>query len=295
MEYRVLNPKDGDYPRRLRERLGREAPTLYALGPLEHLSRWTLAFLTADQEPGFVIRAAWDMFFPVLEYEMNAIGPWQSVNEGVFLRSALEKPWISMTLFTAKGLERETYTSFLDARHPGRFHDFLQRPEYERRAAAGELLLLSISPPRHGRQSRAVILERNWIACHLADVVFIGGAEKITKVWDAERRKYNEKPQKTFALARRLVKTGVPIFTVDHEDNKELLALGVPGYNPKTIRPLLESLGARKGRAPELPVLTTNDEEVPSNESASASVPAKSRPAEQLKLLHLSPNPRKPG
>ena len=102
--------------------------------------------------------------------EMNAIGPWQSVNEGVFFRSALEKPWISLTLFTARGMERESFQTFLEYRHRPPQDSFVQRPEYERRAADGELLLLSVSSPQHQVQSKEVVLHRNWIACNLADV-----------------------------------------------------------------------------------------------------------------------------
>jgi hypothetical protein len=62
MDYRILNPDNADYPLRLKERLGTNAPVLYARGRLDYLSRWTMAFFTADVEPGLVTRAVWDMF-----------------------------------------------------------------------------------------------------------------------------------------------------------------------------------------------------------------------------------------
>jgi hypothetical protein len=198
-------------------------------------------------EPGLVTRAVWNMFFPVLKMEMNAIGPWQSVNEGVFFRSALEKPWISLTLFTARGIEQESFASFLDYRHRPPNASFVQRPEYERRAAEGELLLLSVSPPRHMAQTKDVILQRNWIACNLADVVFIGGAEKRSQQWSAKAGKLTARPQKTFALAKRLVGSNIPVFTVDHPDNRDLLELGIPGYKPQDVRDALARWGAHKG------------------------------------------------
>jgi len=210
-----------------------------------------MAFLTADIEPGRVARALWDLFFPVLEYEMNAIGPWQSVNEGVFFRSALEKPAISLTLFTARGLDVEDFGSFLADRQRPPNEYFLQLPEFNRRASARELLLLSISPPGHARQSRDVILRRNWAVCQLADVVFIGGAQRVAKEWSSKDERWISRRQKTFALARQLVKAGVPVFTVDHPDNRDLLDLGIHGVTPATVDTFLGGLSAAKSRPRE--------------------------------------------
>ena len=246
MEDRTLKPSDSDYPRRLKDRLGSEAPTLYARGHLEHLAQWSLAFFTADVEPPGVTRAVWDLFFPMLEFEMNVIGPWQSVNEGVLFRSALEKPWISLTLFTAKGLDRESWKSFVTARHRPPQDVFLQRPEFDRRAAAGELLLLSVSPPGHERQSREVILHRNRVACALADAVFLGGASRISREWSARHNRWIKKKQKTFALARWLSERRIPAFTAAHSANGDLFELGIPGLDPKSIGPFLERMGGKK-------------------------------------------------
>ncbi|MBN1308419.1 MAG: hypothetical protein JXA18_10910 [Chitinispirillaceae bacterium] len=124
---------------------------------------------------------------------------------------------------------------------------FIQRPEYERRAAEGELLLLSVSPPRHSAQTKDIILLRNWVACNLADVVFIGGAEKISQQWSASAGKLTPRKQKTFALAKRLVGSGIPVFTVDHPDNKDLLELGIRGYKPGEIKDALVGWGSKKG------------------------------------------------
>ena len=287
MDYEVLTPDHPSYPPRLRQRLGAEAPVLHARGALDHFSRWTMAFLTADAEPGYVVSAVWDVFFPVLEFGMNAVSGWQSVNEGVFLRSALDMPWISLTLFTARGIERETYESFLDYRHRPPQDSFVQRREYERRAAAGELLLISASEPTNERQSKNVIMRRNWLACHMADVVFIGGAERVSMQWSVRKRKLVPKRQKTYALARRLVKTGIPVFTVDHPDNRDLHALGIPGYNPETVAAYLESLGARKGEGPEAPPEPPPEappEAVPPAQTAPAVPQPAKRRAVQLEL-----------
>jgi hypothetical protein len=187
-----------------------------------------------------------------------------------------------------KGLERETYEGFLADRHKKPLDVFVQRAEYERRAAAGELLMLSIAPPKNGRQSRGLILDRNWTACHLADAVFIGGAARKCKEWSCDRDGYIEKRQKTFALARRLLKTKIPAFTVDHEDNRELLDLGIPGLTPKTVGRYLETLGARKVKPKEPSSTRIEDAPQPRMEPpAVAASPGKPR-VEQYELFDRS-------
>lgn len=52
MDYVVLTPQTPGYPKKLKRRLGADAPTLYARGRLDFLSQWTMAFFTADVEPG---------------------------------------------------------------------------------------------------------------------------------------------------------------------------------------------------------------------------------------------------
>lgn len=244
MEDLILEPGDDRYPARLRQRMGEDSPVLHARGRLENLQRWTLAFMTADIEPGAVTRAVWDAFFPLLELEMNLVGAWQSVNEGVLFRSALDKPHLALTLFTALGLDQETYETFVAARHQPPQDSFVQRKEYDRRAAAGELLLLSASPPGHTAQDRETVLHRNWVACMLADAVFIGGAARKAMLWSVKARKLVGRPQKTYALARRLVGSAVPVFTVAHPDNSELTALGVRAVPPREVGVVLRDLGA---------------------------------------------------
>ena len=78
---------------------------------------------------------------------------------------------------------------------------------------------------------RANIINRNWMACNLSDVVFVPFAEKGTK---------------TLAMAKRVLSAQIPIFTTDHESNKDLHHLGIPGFSRKSVSDYLENLGAHR-------------------------------------------------
>jgi hypothetical protein len=134
---------------------------------------------------------------------------------------------------TAKGLGEETFETFLQTRFYPPLHEFPEREEYFRRPREGKLLMLSVSPPEEKRMRRLNIINRNWLACALADVVFVPFAEKGTK---------------TLALAKRIFAAKIPIFTTDHEDNNSLHHLGIPGLSRGTVGGFFEKLGAHRAQ-----------------------------------------------
>lgn len=232
MEYKIVTPRDNNYPRRLIERLGDRAPEkLYYSGPLESLNHWTMAFLCADSARGTVLMEMNQVIFTIREYEIHYIGSWFSVMETEAFRLGLYFPYNTVTLFTAKGLAKETYDSFLLYRFYPPLHEFPGRDEYFRRAKDGEMLILSVCDPNEGRHRRRNIMERNWLCCVLADLVFIP---------------YGPKGSKTYTIAKRVVKAKIPIFTLDHAIAVDLHNLGIPEYNRKTVRAFLEQMGAKK-------------------------------------------------
>ncbi len=91
--------------------------------------------------------------------------------------------------------------------------------------------MLSVSAPKEPRMKRPNIINRNWLACVLSDVVFVPFAERGTK---------------TLALARQLLTAQIPIFTSDHEDNKALHQLGISGLSRESVGAFLEKLGAQR-------------------------------------------------
>lgn len=237
MEYQILTPSDQEYPKRLLERPGESSPELvFYHGPLDFLKRFTMAVISADSISGLGLMATNQLLFTIREYNLNIIGGWHSVMETEIFRLGLFRKNLTVTLFTAKGLERETFESFLETRFHPPLHEFPERDEYFRRAKEGELLMLSVSPPQEAKMKRPNIINRNWLACVLSDVVFVPFAEKGTK---------------TLALAKRVLSAEIPIFTTDHEANHVLHKLGIPGLSRKSVGTYLDKLGAHRAQPSE--------------------------------------------
>ena len=232
MEYQVVTPSDQEYPKRLLERLGKSSPEqIFCRGPLDFLKRFTMAVISADSISGMAMMAANQLLFTIREYDLNLIGGWHSVMETEIFRLGLFRKNLTVSLFTAKGLERESYESFLVTRFHPPLHEFPEREEYFRRAREGRLLMLSVSPPKEARMKRPNIINRNWLACVLSDVVFVPFAEGRTK---------------TLALAKQVLAAQIPIFTTDHETNNPLHGLRIPGLSRKSVGDYLEKLGAHR-------------------------------------------------
>lgn len=164
MEYQILRPRDQAYPIRLSNRLGKEAPVLYYNGPLKFLARWTLAVISSDSIGGLGMLASNQLLFTIREYDLNYIGRWHSVMETEIFCLGLFRKNTTVTLFSAKGLGRETFDSFLLDRSYPPLHEFPERDEYFRRAKSGEVLILSVTEPNVGRSVKRNVMARNWVS-----------------------------------------------------------------------------------------------------------------------------------
>ncbi len=231
MEHKVITPNDSEYPQKLIEWLEHKCPDkMYCSGPLELLDRFTMAVICSDDSSGIALMETNQVLFTIKEYEMNYIGGWHSVIETEIFRLSLFTKNTTTTLFSAKGLNRETFESFLKDRFFPPLHEFPERDEYFRRAENNELLMLSISEPDETRQRRKNIMTRNWLSCVLADIVFIP---------------YGPKGSKTYTMAKRIAKANIPVFTTESHECEELHKLGIPGFNRKTVKAFLEEKGAK--------------------------------------------------
>lgn len=236
MEHQVLKPSEAGYPSRLTERLGPEAPVLWYYGPLKHLDRFTIAVAASDLIPAQAILATNQLLFTIREYCLNYIGGWHSVIETEIFRIALDcrndaHGVKSLTMFSARGLNHETWDGFLADRfgEKGPFTGFPEKEEYLRKAQSGKLLVLSLAEPSLKKMTRTNIMARNLAACALADVVFIPFAEKGTK---------------TYTLCKRVLEKGIPIFASECAENGDLVELSIPTLNRKSVGGYLEQLGA---------------------------------------------------
>jgi hypothetical protein len=114
MEYQILTSSDPKYPKRLRERFVESYPEqIFYHGPLDFLNRFTMAVISADSISGLAMMATNQLLFTIREYDLNFIGGWHSVMETEIFRLGLFRKNITVTLFTAKGLDHETFESFL--------------------------------------------------------------------------------------------------------------------------------------------------------------------------------------
>jgi predicted Rossmann fold nucleotide-binding protein DprA/Smf involved in DNA uptake len=247
MEYKTIKPDDEPYPKKLVQRLGNDAPQeLYFHGPISLLNHWTMAFFCADSAGGTVFTEMNQLLFTIREYAMNFVGSWHSVMETEVFRLGLYFKHNTITLFSAKGLGKETYESYLLDRFYPPLHEFPERDEYFKRARNKRLLILSAVNPEEGQQKRKNIMERNWLSCMLSDLVFIP---------------YGPKGSKTYTTAKKVIKTNIPVFTIEHTVASDLHDLGIPAYNRKTVSRILEKTGAEKSaylqekRSPKIPTL----------------------------------------
>lgn len=232
MEHTVITTQDKEYPRKLVERLGDEAPKkIYYQGQLELLDHWTMAFFCADAAGGTVLNEMNQVLFTIREYAINYIGSWHSVMETEVFRLGLYFKHNTVTLFTAKGLQKETFDSYLLDRFYPPLHEFPERDEYFRRAENKELLMLSAVTRDETRQKRKNIMQRNWLSCVLSDLVFIP---------------YGPKGSKTYTTAKKVINAEIPVFTLDHPIANDLHELGISGFNRKTVREFLKHMGAPK-------------------------------------------------
>lgn len=238
MEYRILTQGDKQYPRKLLTRMDACAPSpLYYHGPLKLLDRFSMGVLSSDLIPGRAMLEANQLLFTIRDYAINYVGGWHSVMETEIFRLGLYRNndpnyLRSVTMCTARGIQRETWDGFLADRFGGKgpFTGFPEKEEFYRRAKCGELLVLSIVEPTLKRMTRNNVIERNVLVCMLSDIVFIPSALKGSK---------------TLTVCKRILEAGIPIFTSIVDDNKDLHALGIPALDRKNVGKFLEGLGAK--------------------------------------------------
>jgi predicted Rossmann fold nucleotide-binding protein DprA/Smf involved in DNA uptake len=150
----AIVPTDARYPRRLQERLGKDAPRqLIAMGNLDLLDIPTTALFCSANAPGHTILAAHDQAARWRDEGRCVIGGFHSPLEKEYLRILLRgrQPLI---VCLARGLE--------GMRVPA---------DWKKLLAAGRLLALSPFPASERRVTKNLAVQRNRLVAALADEV----------------------------------------------------------------------------------------------------------------------------
>jgi len=154
MELRRLTRSDPDYPPKLLQRLGQEAPvSLTALGNLDILSRPKLALFCSARCPGNAIVRAHDHAQALRKRDVTVISGFHSPMERECLRVFLRGTQ-SLIICPARSLDKMRLPT-----------------EWKKPLNDGRLLLLSPFPAACHRASAALAQKRNEFVAALADEV----------------------------------------------------------------------------------------------------------------------------
>ena len=193
-----------NYPPALRDRLGKSAPEkLYIIGDVTVLQQSIVAFVCSVKCPGSVVIHTFDAIRELRDAGVVVVGGFHSPMEQECLDFLLrgKQPVI---MSTAKGLIRPRLSAT------------------QRMAIDGNrLALVSIFPDKITRTNKRQSQARNEFAAALASSVLIphaspgGSAETI---------------------ARQVVARNQPLFTIEDEENRPLIARGGRIYSVATVR-----------------------------------------------------------
>jgi len=186
---------DPHYPAQLCKRMGQHAPASIAVaGDANILGRPSIGLICSIQCPGSIIIKTFDMVRALRDAGVTMIGGFHSPMEKDCLEILLRgsQPLI---LALAKG-----------------FSGLRLGQEAMQALGEGRLLVLTKFPDDLSQVTLAHAVERNRLVAALADALFVP---------------YAVSGGKTNTLVCESLQQGQKVYTVDDENNKELIALGV--------------------------------------------------------------------
>lgn len=212
MDLQKIDIDDDTYPSALRQQLGNAAPGhLYAIGDTAILARRPVALICSIQCPGSIVILTFDAIRELRDRGIVVVGGFHSPMEQECLNFLLrgDQPVI---ISPAKGLGH------------------LRLPAPQREAIkAGRLLLLSVFENKVKRTTKAQAQARNEFIAALSYAVFVPHA---SPGGNAE------------TIAKQVLARAQPLFTIDAEENKDLMQLGAHPYkldricfNPNGVLP----------------------------------------------------------
>ncbi len=227
---KYITQTEPDYPERLRQYLGADAPdAIWTLGNLNLLTNaggalWAL--FCSSRCPGAVILKTHEFAQHLREAGVPTIGGYHSPVEKECLRILLRgsQPII---LCPARGLEKMRL-----------------RGEWKQPFAEGRLLLLSVFDEKHRRPTIQLTSRRNVVVAALADKVLIAHASEGGK---------------TLGFAQRVLGWGKPVFTFAVATNTHLIQVGVQPLTP-ALGKAAESPPSAMTPTPALATSVINDD-----------------------------------
>lgn len=184
-----------------------------------NLAIWTgragplVAFFCSSKAPASILLAAHDLAQQWRRSDVTVIGGFHSPVEQEVLTVLLRGP-APLIICPARSL-----------------HTMRLKPAWREAMEAGRLLLMSAFPDHVRRATRETAATRNRFVAALADAVVIGHAEAGSR---------------TEALAEEALGQRKPVFTIAHQANNNLVALGADPLNPEQPLQDLMNLSGRE-------------------------------------------------
>ncbi|TRZ89773.1 MAG: DNA-binding protein [Methanosarcinales archaeon] len=194
MDLKRLHQGNSNYPSALKKYLGDRAPAvIVARGNLDILDYKTLAMFCSVKCPGSLILQTYDFAKRLRHSDVTVVGGFHSPMERECL-SILLRGAQSIVICPARGIE-----------------GMRMRAEYKQPLEQGLLLFLSPFTEKQRRITEETSMARNRFVAALADIIFVAHAEPDSK---------------TEQFCREVLAWGKPIYTLNSEANKNLIAFG---------------------------------------------------------------------
>jgi predicted Rossmann fold nucleotide-binding protein DprA/Smf involved in DNA uptake len=196
-----ISPEAADYPSALQQYCySKTPPTLSAIGNRSILQTNTIALFCSIQCPGDLILKTYDLAVALRQQHKTVISGFHS---------PMEQECLTLLL---RGTQPVVHC-------PARSLDNLRlKSEWKAAIAQNRLLLLSPFAPHQHRATAELAQTRNQFIAAISDAIFIA---------------YANPSGKTIAFAQQVLAWGKPVFTLESNDNRDLIAIGA-----KTTCPL---------------------------------------------------------
>ncbi len=194
MQPSIIQKDDAYYPGSLRLLLNDRAPAaLTALGQVDLLKAWKLAFFCSVKCPGSLILRTYDLAQELAKTDLTMMGGFHS---------PVEQECLTVLMRSSSPLIVCPARDIATMRIPA---------QYKKPLADGRLLLVSPFTKTERRATAQMALYRNQFVAALAEQIFVT---------------YAEPAGKTELFCRQILEWQKPLYTFDCEANRNLIAMG---------------------------------------------------------------------